>query len=446
MNNPQELLDLIEQEYIERERFQIEGIRSSIEKGEQSSFKKSMWDFDRSIDEQLKDLISDPSIIYEIIHLYHLWSVTIIKKTIEACIVEPKLPMHIRIECALSLGMDWMYKLVPFDDTIPVEIRMKYLIDLHKSDYNVQHHILDILFDDNVSINYRYRQLVSINNAQITLSFIQNEDIPLRNRILACQLVLDDHVHDFLWTTARNKEIDKRSRADAADILHHYYPNASDDALQLIRELGGGNTVYENTENVHTSVLDENRCKWIHFLEEECRHLEIATSIDHNLPEDALFRLEVDQTRFSTSLKSYRLWDLFILLYTYIQNSKEKNILLDRLHEEMTDMSGTCTTGYIGRLMNVLQGISFTTMTITWEDQIKANFQARLNALIKLDPDQDNILAAMTSSTLSERRPFTSFFLKHISSIGEELRSEFTQYISENEWDVYFTKAILHYE
>lgn len=50
--------------------------------------------------------------------------------------------------------------------------------------------------------------------------------------------------------------------------------------------------------------------------------------------------------------------DIFSSLWTWIQLHTHKEVLLDRLNEELSDMSGTCSTGHLSRLINVPQGFT----------------------------------------------------------------------------------------
>jgi hypothetical protein len=54
----------------------------------------------------------------------------------------------------------------------------------------------------------------------------------------------------------------------------------------------------------------------------------------------------------------------------------------NRLLEELIEMSGTCSSGFASRLVNVISGFGDFNITISWKDQIIANFSGRLNARI----------------------------------------------------------------
>jgi hypothetical protein len=195
-----------------------------------------------------------------------------------------------------------------------------------------------------------------------------------------------------------------------------------------------------------------------------------------------------------------------------------------RLLEELEEMSGTCSSGYATRLVNIISGFGEFNIRISWEDQIIANFSGRLNALVrsigsnssvfrkeklndvvllwfskntelwneikenlekesKLETDSkldkksiqvsipeiiEKFLSenreekietcieyfsecvlnemALSSSNHSERQNFLLFFRTYMSSIREELYTEFKDLVEDNDFDLYFRKAIMKYE
>ena len=64
------------------------------------------------------------------------------------------------------------------------------------------------------------------------------------------------------------------------------------------------------------------------------------------------------------------------------------------------------------------------------------------------DKDCDTILDEMTLPVrfYDKRGTFLHFFRTNISKIREEMYDEFKEYISSEDYDLYFRKAIMHYE
>jgi hypothetical protein len=86
----------------------------------------------------------------------------------------------------------------------------------------------------------------------------------------------------------------------------------------------------------------------------------------------------MDRTLYSNSTLS----NIFIKLWCYIHLSEFKDEMIKRLFEELEDMSGTCSSGFLSRLVNVVSGFDENlSIRISWQDQIISNFVARLNSL-----------------------------------------------------------------
>jgi hypothetical protein len=64
-----------------------------------------------------------------------------------------------------------------------------------------------------------------------------------------------------------------------------------------------------------------------------------------------------------------------------------------RLLEELEEMSGTCSSGFASRLINVISGFGEFSIRISWGDQIKANLFGRLNAAARRITDQESIFS-----------------------------------------------------
>ena len=87
-------------------------------------------------------------------------------------------------------------------------------------------------------------------------------------------------------------------------------------------------------------------------------------------------------------------------------------------------------------------------LQISFEDQIVTVLETRLNAEIMNDENADTILDEMTLPVrfFEKRGTFLKFFRTHISRIREEMYEEFKDYVNTYDYDMYFRKAIMHYE
>ena len=167
---------------------------------------------------------------------------------------------------------------------------------------------------------------------------------------------------------------------------------------------------------------------------------------DHEILDQAIIRITIDRAiygRFNLSLAN-----IISKMWTYIQDSEYKQELEKRLLEELIDSNNKCSSGYVSRIVNTLSGFGDISLQISFEDQIIAVLETRLNGKIIEDENCDIILDEMTLPVrfYDKRGHFLAFFRKHISFIREDMYKEFKDYISDQDYDLFFRKAIMHYE
>ena len=192
-------------------------------------------------------------------------------------------------------------------------------------------------------------------------------------------------------------------------------------------------------------------------------------------------------------------------MWCYITDHKHEKELKKRLLEELEDMSGTCSSGFLSRLVNVVSGFGDFSIRISWQDQIIGNLTGRINKEIKnitsenslfidklediiilklqitgeilkicedleeittetivdkyksspeyslescLEDFQESVLQELTVNTsqFSDRQNFSLFFRTIIGNIREEMYSEFKQFLSDTSFDLYMRKALFKYE
>jgi hypothetical protein len=162
--------------------------------------------------------------------------------------------------------------------------------------------------------------------------------------------------------------------------------------------------------------------------------------------ESAMVRITIDRAiygRFHLSLAH-----IIAKMWTYIQDSPHRDELQKRLLEELIDSNNKCSSGYVSRIVNTLSGFGDMSLQISFEDQIVTVLETRLNAEIMNDENADTILDEMTLPVrfFEKRGTFLKFFRTHISRIREEMYEEFKEYVNTYDYDMYFRKAIMHYE
>ena len=164
--------------------------------------------------------------------------------------------------------------------------------------------------------------------------------------------------------------------------------------------------------------------------------------------------------------------NILLKIWTYLTTHESEDDMKKRLIEELIDMSGTCSSGFSSRLVNVISGYGDFNLNISWRDQIIANFTGRLNARTRdisskekmrincklhnfstpemelLEDFQEKVLEEMTvnSNDFASRKNFLKFFRKNMLTIRQELFEEFKNHIQDTDFDLYFRSAISNYE
>ena len=362
-----------------------------------------------------------------------------------------------------------------------------------------------------------------------SLEFFLNKKNRTLYRILSGQLILQkckpniseiETIESNILLFAQDTLLDYNLRADSADVLLNLgNPTNKIIARNIIMELGRENnkckTIFDNLQNVHNneieqSVLDaltflatfdtsslsqpnitfEYVKKQIDELLEKDKPISKNTSTTETSnsqhdklkePEETIeYKKKVDKINISMNRiyldrilytkYNCNLVHILLKIWSYLHSHESKLDMKKRLIEELVDMSGTCSTGFASRLVNVISGFGSFNLRISWRDQIIANFTGRLNAKIRnidninnLDTNcslyclktieeltefKDKILEEMTinSNDYYLRSNFLTFFRKNMLSVRQELYQEFKTHLDDTSFDLYIRSAISSYE
>ena len=373
--------------------------------------------------------------------------------------------------CPLVLYMEHVYSLILFNKETYI-----YLFD-------------NTMLDDALTEQERYSYIVksrTVIGVDFWIEYIhkclRDEMFSLRYRIIACSDLLqflsrDTYKSDcqvsilnYLCSWMNDNTLEMNLRADAADTVLRYgrpynlYKTALDTLMTMGTDgLGVLSTLYDNAQNIHFTNSEHT----VKSIMERLVNLDVQpsnTSMDDI--RDSLYKsyfgakksVNKDELRaFNFSLfrienqvgkvvGKYTLKDIFLHVYGYIEENRYQSYIESRLVEELIDMSDTCTSGYYSRLVNTLQGYGPFGMTINWGDQIQANLIGRLRACIRDDEKLDDILDELTEESFEKKPELRRIYLSNISRIREELSEEFKNYISAEEFDLFFRKSLLHFE
>ena len=284
------------------------------------------------------------------------------------------------------------------------------------------------------------------------IKFLSDIENMTMYRILACQYVLQkfevsEFVKVMIETTllgfGYDEELDYNLRADAADTLlslgsEENKIKARNIIYGLGRVEGENKTIFDNAQNVHTDAIEQSVVEILEFfstiplLEIETKENEekrIMSPIDFgyvfdkirsilskrecekckNKKEDedycnieclnifdkhrsiyvALNRIYIDRILYSKFNNT--LVNILLKVWTYLSGHENEEEMKERLFEELSEMAGTCSTGFASRLVNVISGFGQFNIRISWEDQIVGNFTGRLNALARKISEQNSV-------------------------------------------------------
>jgi hypothetical protein len=462
------------------------------------------------------------------------------------------LPTPCRIEAVCSLMKSDKYKTncnnyfqnIIVDQTIECDFRYRTILSLEKRDiknkeFYLKSTLIEFMYHNTNRIMYR------ILAAQYLL-----QNIKMSRQ-------LKKEVEEQLLKFALDSELDYNLRADAADVLLNMGSRQhKKQAREIIILLGGNtryaNSIFDNAQNVHVEEIESSVIDIIETLatlpllsyksskkdkrpitynyvkkqiedimkSETCEKMTcISSKTDessddlsmycnnecqerhnrHNSIRISLNRIYVDRALYSRY--NFTLRHLLLKVWSFIASHEYNDTLKQRLLEELVDMSGTCSTGFASRLINVLSGFGDFSFRISWVDQIIANFKGRLNAyarnidtphsiffsepelnyvaeiyirnnqtsisgstvneiankFLRCNADNPNkviqyfkeaVLNEMIvcPSRFEERQSFLLFFRTYISSIRQEMYEEFKDYISDTDFDLYIRHAISNYE
>lgn len=359
---------------------------------------------------------------------------------------------------------------------------VKILMKNEKYKDKAKEYFCEIINDNNIDCNYRYKTILSLEKEQnmvyfietACFAFLQNNTNLIRLRILSSQYLLgkkfeQELVEKFLLHCAQDEKLDVNIRADATDVLLQLGSDTTKQtAKNIIMELGSNgkrtNTIYDNSQNVHHKKVEESLNEGLEFLQGfeimkyrgkpitfeivEKKILKLDKTKETEL-KVALNRIYMDRALYSAY--NCTLSHILLKIWTYICDHEKEKELKIRLVQELCDMADTCSSGFATRLLNTISGFGDFSVRISWADQIAGNLSGRLNALIR-DMDnltlQEKILNEMTlpSSNYEERKNFLKFFRKNLPAIKEEIYQEFKAHLPDESFDLYFRSAISTYE
>lgn len=325
----------------------------------------------------------------------------------------------------------------------------------------------------------------------LQLPFFMETKNDVRYRILSGQHLLQMADKTFskedkldvsakLLDIARDLINEENIRADAADIILRLGDNQNRVvARKIITDLGYSadgekkrftpTSIYDNSQNVHNSEIDAHVQSFLTKMLtpsndrdhsgnpmknfREVNH-EITTKVrerkDFNpKTRHAIYRtmsrISVDTATF-TEYKA-TLAEIISHVWSRICSSEfDKDtcaLLENRMFDELSDMSDTCSSGHASRFVNIFSVIDGS-LAISWKDQIQANVKGRMEARMR-DCTDETIqmgiaMGMMEDADKEDRDVYLKFIKESLLEIETELFEEFVEegYIKDVEFDEHF--------
>jgi hypothetical protein len=205
----------------------------------------------------------------------------------------------------------------------------------------------------------------------------------------------DNFLRTVLQRTKQHRDV--KVKADVYDQLLNF-ESVKKQALLELKALGEGLKTLDSSQNVHMVNADvEGWLQWLsqfttssntfsqvvaEFKEASSAfaQAEISPQVDY-----AIKRIELDNNLYGKL--HLKLQTIFVKVWKAISVSEDNcEELVRRLYQELIEMSETCSSGHLLRLMNVFSGFGYNAITVDAEVELKSVINKRvelyMNSLI----------------------------------------------------------------
>lgn len=320
--------------------------------------------------------------------------------------------------------------------------------------YDTSMELYLMLYQSDINLTYKMHALKYILRSDFSddiktsaLKELKDITISLQSDLTSNQLA---DIYDLLvhtpYESAKNLAVDILEVIRYRDEQKNVDKNTID--YQLSNRL---KTVYSDSQNVHNPIIENSINNAIdeikdaiHVEENKDGLIEVLTAVDcveqilnalseRGILTDAirksLNRICVDTSVFTKF--NYRIRDILQkvwlrIAYDMEPETKENAILA--LGRELTESADWCSSGFVSRILNILSQFDeemggLNAVRITWEEQIKANINARLTKRIKDADKEGEIVMSMIDP--KNRSVYTTFLDSVKQDICGELLAEF---------------------
>lgn len=252
--------------------------------------------------------------------------------------------------------------------------------------------------------------------------------------------------HFLKWIKkSRNYE----QQCNLLDVLLRHFPR-DEEVKAIHQKMKYGNTngkmmnLYNDDQNAHDEDISEETMKAAKELimwyrdnkydnePEHGQYYEEKSQLDMaleaitakrtiSLLDNIIVRAKIDNTLFEGG---FTIMQMFIALCRYIELSPYYSALLDRLEEEFVEMDGLCSSGYINRFINTLQGFDERySVAIPFKKQLQSSLSHHIN--LAFQTASENVIAGSYDPEF--KREYLEFIVHHANANLPKMVSQYGQ-------------------
>ncbi len=341
---------------------------------------------------------------------------------------------------------------IVFDSSIDIYKRYYFFSNnerYFKLTDDIVHYIHPLFFERGLKQGYPFELIVR--SARYILSFYHVETDTRQNVLNWLLDIADDHTEAH------------RVRAEVADVLITCgEPDESEFGLGIIQQIGVRKDFYDSEENIHNNDIGKSSKNILRALQTSISKqdldgvscdeilnyiLPFAFELEDRQMIDSFFlRVQTDPTRFE------RLTLLDILKMVFLKLKQQSETYFDngrlRLYQEITDAVDTCATGYMVRILNVMQCVvqeKEFILRMSPKDEIRSVVFAKMNLILRSLPsdEQQQILDSIEYPDKNGRDASLEFVRCY--DPREELWEEYKLLLTEDEFELIVQESLDQY-
>lgn len=426
-------------------------------------------------------------VIRKIIGIYELYELNSYELLLIDIVLKSTIDTIFKLECCKviyqynkSQGQLLIYKIYDklYNIETPLKIEVCNMMLTNLIYLNENSKYIRKIFEDKIDIKYKFKILTTLkNNIEIDktyklrayIYFIENHinDYDI-NIIYSIEYLISEFKFmkyiDLCISYGKNKNISLELRSNAIDLILRY--GNKELGNELLKDISYDNkkinNIYTNKQNVHNINMEKSISKYLIETLNNIKINEKDIDIIFNLDKSQSFINSMNRILIDNSIYTgnQTLKTILLKIWKIIETSENKDLLKNRLIEELKECDGVCGTGYLSRIVNIMSAYGFT-MNIGFEEQIKSNVFGRLNKMIhdiKDEKYKELILNELISEGMNTN--LKKFYKDNIFKIYEELYLEYVgvrskeynegvvkyKYIDHDTFELYFRNAVSSFE